>query len=178
VTIEELGNLGEFIASIAVLVTLVYVSAQVRQANLHATMAARQRMVEHSQTELYKLIDDPRIHEAMTKESLSETEQAMLSFFLTAAMRQREFEWLQYEDGILDEKLYRAYQVLLGVHLGTLRTRRWWKSVGRSAFDSTFVAEVDRYLEQSPLSTYQDDIRHYDDPARADHATRPGHAAG
>ena len=41
-----------------------------------------------------------------------------------------------------------------------------------------FVAEVDGFLEQTPLSTYQDDIRHYDDPARTDHPTRPGQAAG
>jgi hypothetical protein len=38
------------------------------------------------------------------------------------------------------------------------------------AFDPAFVAEIDRYLEQSPLTTYVDDIRHYDDPARAGQA--------
>jgi len=42
VTISELGSLGEFVSAVAVLVTLIYLSVQVRQAKLQAATAQAQ----------------------------------------------------------------------------------------------------------------------------------------
>ena len=41
-TISELGSLGEFVSAVAVLVTLIYLSVQVRQAKLQAATAQAQ----------------------------------------------------------------------------------------------------------------------------------------
>ena len=95
-SIQDLGALGEFVSSVVVLVTLVYLAIQVRQGNLHARSQARQRMVEHAHSELHTQMNDLSITHAVVKEGpLSEEEQAKLSLFLTQFMRQREWEWFQ-----------------------------------------------------------------------------------
>jgi len=162
--IQDLGALGEFIGSVVVLVTLIYLAIQVRQGNLLAKSQARQRMVEHAQTELYTQINDPSITYAAVKEGpLSEEEQAKLSLFLTELMRQREWEWFQYKDGVIDRDVYRAYHEVIEIFLGPTRTRKWWESIGRFAFNESFVQEVDSMLENLEPSTYLRDIRTWDD---------------
>ena len=45
-TLEDLGNLGEFIGSIGVLITLVYLAFQVKYARIAATDASRANRVQ------------------------------------------------------------------------------------------------------------------------------------
>jgi hypothetical protein len=163
-SIQDLGALGEFVSSVVVLVTLIYLAIQVRQGNLLAKSQARQRMVEHAQSELYAQINDPSITYAVVKEGrLSEEEQAKLSLFLTEFMRQREWEWFQYKDGVIDGDVYRAYHEVIYIFLSSARTKKWWGSIGRFAFNESFVNEVDGMLENSEPSTYLSDIRTWDD---------------
>ncbi|NKC01294.1 MAG: hypothetical protein GKR90_22735 [Pseudomonadales bacterium] len=162
--IQDLGNIGEFIAALAVLVTLVYLSLQVRQGNLLAKSQARQRMVEQAQSELYTQMADPSITYAIVKDgTLTEEEQARLSMFLTAFMRQREWEWYQYHDGVIDTDVYRAYHDVIGIFLSQTRTRKWWTNIGRFAFNESFAGEVDDMLERTQPNSYMSDIRHWDD---------------
>ena len=162
-TIQDLGALGEFISSVVVLITLIYLAIQVRQGNLLAKSQARQRMVEHAQTELYTQIKDLSITHAVVKEGpLSEEEQAKLSLFLTEFMRQREWEWFQFQDGVIDKDVYRAYHQVIEIFLSQERTRKWWASIGRFAFNESFAIEVDRMLENVKPSTYLSDIRKWD----------------
>ena len=163
-TIEESGALAEVVAAIAVLITLIYLSVQVRQANLFAKSQARQRMMEHAQAELYTQMADPSITHCIVKDDkLTEEEQASLSMFLTAFMRQRELEWFQYQDGIIDEDVYQAYHQVIAIFLSQDRTKAWWNTIGRFAFEDKFVNEVDSFLETTPPSSYLDDIRKWDD---------------
>jgi len=163
-SIQDLGALGEFLSSVVVLVTLIYLAIQVRQGNMLAKSQARQRMVEHAQTELYTQINDLSITYAAVKEGpISEEEQAKLSLFLTEFMRQREWEWFQYNDGVIDQDVYQAYHEVIGIFLSPVRTRKWWTSIGRFAFNESFVKEVDGMLENLEPSTYLKDMRIWDD---------------
>ena len=156
-TISELGSLGELIASIAVLVTLVYLSIQIRQANAHARAQTRQRMTEQAQQEVYKgFIDIPSIHQSFTKAELTETEWVQLAGWLLAAMRQREYEWLQMRSGVIDEEIWAAYREVIRIHLGTARTKKWWDEVGRLPFHPEFNEMVDTLLaEEGAIPHFQ-----------------------
>ena len=163
-SIQDLGSIGELIAAVAVLITLVYLSVQVRQGNLLAKSQARQRMVEHAQSELFAQINDPSITYAAVKDGpLTEEEQAKLSLFLTAFMRQREWEWFQYQDGVIDREVYQAYHEVIGIFLSPQRTRKWWNSIGRFAFNQSFVEDVDTMLAEIQPSSYLSDMRTWDD---------------
>jgi hypothetical protein len=121
-------------------------------------------MIEQAERELYSQMADPSITYSNVKEGpLSEEEQVKLSLFLTAFMRQREWEWFQFHDGVIDEDVYRAYHDVIALHLGTRRGRKWWTTLGTFAFDSAFVSEVNEFLDQREGSTYLRDMRKWDE---------------
>jgi hypothetical protein len=104
---EAVGAIGQILGVIVVVLSLIYVAAQVRQGNRFAKLQARQRMIEQAHDELYGQMADPAITYASVKPaSLTEEEQARLSLFLIAFMRQREWEWFEYGDGIIDKDVY------------------------------------------------------------------------
>ena len=67
-------------------------------------------------------------------------------------MRQREWEWFQFKDGVIRNDVYKAYHEVIALHLGVPRTRKWWQSVGRVGFNPAFVAEVDSFLAGKALA--------------------------
>ncbi len=178
-TISDIGSIGNVLAAIAVFVTLIYLSRQVKQANMLAKSQVRQRMVEQTQEEIYQWMNNPDLPESfITTAKLSAATQAKLHFFLLAAMRQREWEWYQYKDGVIDQSVYQAYHEVIGLHLGIERTRNWWRTVGRIGFNKEFAAEVDAYLVNRPLADeYYEGIRSFDVSA-ADQVTAPIKSAG
>lgn len=162
--LSDIASVGTIIAAIAVVTSLIYLSRQVRHANLLARSHVRQRMVEQAHNELYVLMESPDLREAWLPDTkLSAEAQSKLAFFLAAAMRQREWEWYQFKDGLIDRNVYCAYHEVIAFHLGAARTRNWWLTVGRLGFNPEFVAEVDAMLETRPLNyEYFQKIRCFD----------------
>ena len=162
-TLSDLGTIANVLSAIAVLGTLIYLSRQVKQGNLLAKAHARQRMVEQTNEELYALANDAVLRECFVKAAeLSREEQGKLHFFLIAAMRQREWEWFQHRDGVIDETVAKAYFGIIALHLGIPRTRYWWRTIGRVGFNSDFVAEVDAFIADQPPTTYFEDTITFD----------------
>ncbi len=157
-TLQELGNLGEFIAAIAVLVTLVYLAIQVRHANTLARAQTRERMVEQAQQEVYKgFIDNPSILRSLYKpEPLDEDEWIRLSGWILAAMRQREYEYFQMRAGIIEKQIWEAYRGLIAIHLGSSRMRKWWEEWGCEPFDLEFRKMVTEFLDERSHPQYFD----------------------
>ena len=162
-TISDLGSIANLLAAIGVLVTLIYLSRQVRQGNRLAKSQARQRMVEQSDEEIYRWGSDSRLRNCFVKKgALSEEEHEILHCWLVAAMRQREWEWFQYKDGVIGRDVYEAYHAVIGIVLGTPRTGKWWKKIGRIGFNPEFVADVDRFLAHQEMTKYFEEVRRYD----------------
>jgi hypothetical protein len=161
--LSDVGTIANLLSAIAVLGTLIYLSRQVKQGNLLAKAHARQRMVEQTNGELYTLTNDANLRECFVKPTeLSREEQGKLHFFLIAAMRQREWEWFQQRDGVIEESVAKAYFGIIALHLGIARTRYWWATIGRIGFDADFVAEVDRLIAGQPATSYFEDIMSFD----------------
>ena len=163
-TLGDLASIGNIVAALAVVMSLIYLARQVRHANLLARSHVRQRLVEQAHEELYILMNNPDLRAAWLPETkLSPEAQSKLAFFLAAAMRQREWEWYQYKDGLIDRNVYCAYYEVIAFHLGADRTRNWWKTVGRLGFNPEFVTEVDALVESRPLNyNYFEKIRNFD----------------
>lgn len=161
---QAISTISQIIGVIVVIITLVYLAAQVRQGNVFAKLQARQRMIEQQDNEIYTQLADPSITYASVKAGpLRGDEQARLSLFLIAFLRQREWEWFQFKDGIIDESAYMSYHEVIAIHLGTVRARKWWSALGRQAFNPGFVVVVDQLLARTELSSYLHDMRTWDD---------------
>jgi hypothetical protein len=153
---DELAAWSQLVASGAVLLTLVYLTIQVRQNTALMRAETRQAMMSHVQQEIFKAIEYPEI----TMDLLDETEltpqaKVRLNNWLNAALRAREHEWIQYQNGVLDKASWDAYkQVIPTIILGTKRTRRWWENFGQGQFHPGFCKAVDKLLEENPYSDW------------------------
>ncbi len=146
---SKLADLSEIVSSIAIVVTLIYLTVEIRQNTSALNAQSRQAVLESAQTELFMLMDNPEITVAMTKtEFLSPEEQIRLDNFFTASLRAREFAWLQFQDGSIDESQWSTeFAVLLSI-LDTQLSRDWWDGLGRFVFSEEFGAYIDDLLLQ------------------------------
>ena len=153
-TISDLGALGSFLASIAVFVTLVYLARQVRQGNVLHRMQSRESLMNQDVLTLRLQLADLDISKAFFKEDPTEDDLLKQHLFLTVFLRQREWEWLLHKDGVFPEELYQTYMEVFPLFFGTERTRKWWQTVGKTAINPEFASEIDKFLENRPLTTY------------------------
>ena len=154
-TAQLLGNLGDFIGAIAIVITLIYLVLQLRQ-NTHALHAqSRQGILAASQAEVLTMIENPDLIRILLKtDPLSPEEAIKYSFWLSAIFRTREFAWLQYRDGVIDEPQWGTERLVLQRVLRRPLNRAWWVSVGRQLFVDEFVAFVDDLIRDLPASDY------------------------
>ena len=153
-TLEQWANMGEIVAAVAVIISLAYLGVQVRQSNVLSKAQTSQSMVQMAQQEILCL-RQPELWFAFSSDEITEEDKVNLNAFLTASMRQREYEWLSRKEGIIDAEMYESYAGAIVIALGTERTRRWWKVNGHNhSFTPGFVEDVDSRLSQSPLSDF------------------------
>jgi len=131
-------------------------------------------MGEQAISELYVWMNDADLRACFTAEQLSPEQAGKMHYFLLSAMRQREWEWHQLRDGIIEEEVEGTYREVIGLHLGTERSRRWWRSVGRIGFHPEFVAMVDAFLAERPTISYFEDLLVFDRVPPQFAATAPG----
>ena len=79
-------------------------------------------------------------------EELSAEDQLRLSFVFTLDLRNREFEYFQYVNGLLDEQAWLAYRHVVLVNHSAGLGRAWWDEIGRGLVDPEFARQVDEML--------------------------------
>jgi hypothetical protein len=165
---DTIALVAQLLAAFGTLASLYYLARQIRHGNKLAQAQVRQRMGEQATGELYVWMNDADLRACFTAKVLTPEQHGKMHYFLLSAMRQREWEWFQLRDGIIREDVQGAYKEVIGLHLGTERTRRWWRGVGRIGFNPDFVAIVDDFLKGCPTIGYFDDILEFDrQPAAA-----------
>jgi hypothetical protein len=154
----KVSAIAEILSSVAVLATLVYLAIQTQQNTTAIQADVRQGLVASTQAILLYASSNPEIDEFYYKPELTDGEKRRLSTFLLTLATNFETYWLQYQNGSLDERTWRAQ---LGAIVGTFsapRTRTWWKNAvaqGTAGLDPEFVAEIDKRLEATPILDYQ-----------------------
>lgn len=151
--------IAEIISSIAILVTLIYLSIQTKQ-NTEATLAStRQTMITNDIEILHSAMDDPSFFvKLQTNQELTPEEDRRLQSWLIMLVRTREYQWLQYKNGLLDKQSWEAYLSGLRGNLSYPLSRFWWNNLAYDFFDNEFVDEVNKYLTDVPV------IKNYTSP--------------
>jgi hypothetical protein len=141
----------EAIGLSAIVVSVVFLALETRQ-NTNAVYAeSRQSILTAAQSELFQIVENPELVVSVTKEDLlTEEEQVALSAWLTAAMRAREFSWLQHRDGTIDEAQWNTEVLVIRWILDSDRTRNWWVNVGRKNVNPSFADFVDGNMQSHP----------------------------
>jgi hypothetical protein len=153
--LDILGNLGDFIGGVAVVITLIYLAVQVRQ-NTFALKAASWQEVVSGAREAAKLRCDPAIAPAWARGlsnypnmpvqdvsnfSLAITDEALFFQGVFALYRSRQ----------LDESVYNAYRKWFVSLVATPGGAAWWASIGKPIFVPEMVSEIDKHLERGGI---------------------------
>ena len=144
--------IAEIVSSIAILVTLIYLSIQTQQNTAAIQANTRQTMITTDIETLKAGMDYPSALVQMRKsEELSDEEKNQIVSWLIMLVRTREYEWFQYKNGLLDKQTWEAYLSGIAANLSFPRTRGWWNHVANDYFDHEFVDEVNKYLADKPI---------------------------
>lgn len=146
-TIEELGSLGEFVAAMATLATLVYLAIQIRK-NTAAVRARSHQAVSDAFIDLNAWIArDPTVARifrigAANLDDLSEDEQVRFSFMLLSVFHAYETTYYQHRVGTLDKQLFESIARDMTVVLANPGVRQWWDKTPFS-FGNEFTGYVE-----------------------------------
>jgi hypothetical protein len=144
-----LSAIGEILSSAAVFVTLVFLAMQTRQSANATQSNTRQAILAADQQLLQLIVDNPDLYLVRFKPRLTDEEKVRLGAYLVTFVRMRENNWLQYQNGVLDEG---------SVPIANPSCRfgapnpDLWQNYARDtgAFDVGFIALVDEPLATRP----------------------------
>jgi hypothetical protein len=149
-TLEQLSQVAEIVGFIIVVVTLIYLSVQLKQGADLLRSESRQAQVNNGLIGVYKLVEHPELGSAFSgKDEPSFADKVRLQFWIIGQMRSREHEWLQYKSGALDEETWASYRGVIYFVLGTERARALW-NLCHPYFNAEFTEMVDKMLEDAP----------------------------
>lgn len=150
---EMLSAIAEILGSAAVLVTLAYLTIQSRQNTASIQANTRQAILDADQYFLIKIIESPEIFTSRFKSELTEEEKVRLGAYLIMFVRIRENNWLQYQNGVLDEVTWESYRKSIAQVLSDVKSRNWWQNyaIGRQSFDQEFISIVNELLAETPV---------------------------
>ena len=153
-TIQELGSVGEFISSIAVLITLIYLAVQVRQARnatIASTMQTNRVQFQSIMLANRDSVIAPVIIKADKGEPLSDEEEYRLANHINLQWNLLFSEFVQLQIGYTAEWAPRdhlALQRIFSRYGG--RAASWWETNGREIYPQSFVDYVE---SQKPVDT-------------------------
>ena len=151
INLQDLGNLGEFVSAVAVVVSLVYLAIQIRH-NTHAVRMSAFHAVTDSFNQLNAAIaQDPELAHIcrLGRENLSsldEDERVRFDFFMLAVFRVFETLYFQTKQRTAEPALWAAEMNSMAVIIGHPGQREWWDSNPLS-----FTPEFRRFVAREIL---------------------------
>lgn len=148
---SKLADYSEIISSIAVVITLIYLSIQTHQTNAALRANSQQATMIADVTLVSALINSPEVSDNFDKplDQLTQGERGQIADSLAGLLRIRQFAWLQYKSGILDGPTFDSYMEtpirLISAHKDY---QYYWKYFS-STLDPEFVSYVNSKLKQT-----------------------------
>ena len=173
-TIIELGALGEFVGAIAVVATLVYLTAQIRHStrvmerNERLALAQTYQMrADALQTMLVQAADSIYIGPIIAKltnagypenvdslDALDEMELARFRQWQIAQQTHWDNMFYQYQQGFLDEEYYRD-----SFRTRVTRLAPIWDALGVTGSRQSFCDEIDRITADEAAKSARDEVQ-------------------
>ncbi len=146
---QLLGNYGEFVGAIAIVVTLVYLAIQVRQ-NTRMMRASIRQARSDSSVQLYSLGATSVVAEIREKESrgeaLTQLEEERMFLWNICIWRQQQTVFFQALDELLDVQTADEQAAIVRTLMQFPSARRFW-AIQKHSFDSRFVTWLDGTIE-------------------------------
>ena len=153
VTIQDLGSIGELLAAVATIATLIYLARQLR-ANTSAVRGDSRRASRGSSSASNLLIaSDPAVaalFRAGLKDfhALTPDQHTQFSFLLAEQMAAWSNAYEEFDSGLIDIQFVENQNIAYLRFLLTPGGRAWWAAY-RTDYPPTFRAHVDTHLKSA-----------------------------
>jgi hypothetical protein len=147
----ELGALGEFIGSIAVIVTLIYLALQIRQ-NTSQQKREETVSIQHGQNKVVAQMQDPSIVRAFVRAAdgdtpASVTDRAMAIIWIIQYLNHFQIVFDLHDEGSLDDERYNLWESFAVSMIASKGIRAWWDDeFGKLAFMPKVRSLIDKKL--------------------------------
>jgi hypothetical protein len=154
-TIEQLGSIGEFVAAIAVIVSLVYLAIQVKQHTSELALQSFRDVFNGYSSFRSKILENSALAALTVKaqsspDTLTEEEKIQLGYLFEEYLFCSQQYFMHIQSGrfgsALNESSWIAGKQRLLLFLDTSYGRQWWGQ-WRQLFREEFVKEIDTVLE-------------------------------
>ena len=128
---EAISAVSEIIGAIAVVVSLIYVAAQIRQNTKIMRAGTKQSLTEATQGVIYKAMDhsDEFVKLVSGAEPDSPEEDARMSLLTRAMLRGFESQCYQFDSGMLESQEWRALQTAIRELCSLPGFNRYWQQL-------------------------------------------------
>jgi hypothetical protein len=145
-TLDQIAQIAQIMGVVIVAITLIYLTIQIKQGAAQLRSETRQTQLENDQTGIYKFVEYPELGRIFSQEETPTfSEKTQLFFWMIGQMRAREYEWLQYKSGVMDQSSWETYRDVIYFVLGTERARALW-GICAVYFNPEFVKMVEGML--------------------------------
>jgi hypothetical protein len=154
------SSIAEILSAAAIFVTLAYLAVQTRylavqtEQNTAAIQATvRQAMLNDDRELLFQQMAYPATYFVRVNDNdLTDEELVQLAQYLVATVRVRENQWLQYQNGVIDEQTWSTYREAIPIVFSTAYLRPWWRNRSEAGeFDAGFFDMVNALLDERPV---------------------------
>jgi hypothetical protein len=153
-SLSDLASIGSFVSGIAVLLSLIYLNVQVRQADRNQQASIRQGRSTRA-VDLFMGATNPSVADAAAKgiagdEDISGTQFQQFRYYCMAHISHAEDSFYQHQDRLLNDAAFDTFVSALKGSLRSSGLRAVWKR-SRNAYASEFVAFMDKAYAETPI---------------------------
>ena len=150
--LEDLGNIGEFVAAVGVIVSLIYLAVQIRQNTKAVKVAAYQETVSASRELNLAVLTDPKLAELALRDDAIEAatgdDRRRISLLTNVFLQNFQSQFFQNQQGLLEDHIWSASRETLRRLAHRPGFADWWQRTGFS-YSSHFRKLVDELLQSS-----------------------------
>ena len=146
---DAIGAIGQMLGSITVLVTLIYLAAQIRQNTTSVRAATFQNIVGMATTFAHDLAKDPELRRVMnlglSAQPMSESDERVFHLLMISFLRRYENMHYQSRMGLLNDGQWQGLRESLLRILRRPGFRSWWQD-NAATMNADFREFVDDHL--------------------------------
>ncbi len=156
-TIQDLGSIGEFLAAIATLATLVYLAMQIRQNSESVRAASAQSVLAGVNDALQNAASTPQLARVVVLgqidfDQLSEEERQQFIVWIFSWFRTIELAHHNYLLGHLDSRIWEGHARHLESVVQSPAIQNWWR-LRESVFSPEFREFINGLDQESDISS-------------------------
>lgn len=152
-SIQDWGAIGEIVAAIAVIVTLIYLAVQIRQNTRQIRSDGHVRVTDSYNDVIGRLLDDDDLFTLIVRgchdwDSLSAFEQSRFHLFFHQHLMHLRMAYQLHDKSAMDDDVYESVENLHINVLANSGARVWWKMVGESLVEDGLCSVINEKLKE------------------------------